>query len=523
MKKLLLWTKRIILVLVLLIFSLAVSGGVYQYVGTAIDATKHPPLGRLIDVGGYQLHMHCMGEGGPTVVLDSGLGCNCLEWALVQPEIAKWSKVCSYDRAGYGWSDESPYPRTCEQIVEELHALLHQANIQPPFVLVGHSFGGLNVQSYAKRYPNEVVGLVLVDSAHEQCMERLPKAPELNWVEKALFSPRLGILATQLGVRRLMMQFSEDKQGLQMIPEPTRDMILATQNSTKQVSAASNEYSNFQINLQQQGSIRPSFGNLPLTVIAAGNAPNTDGMPEDRVQYFQQFLPAWKLLQQDLVTRSSNGKLITAEHSDHMIPFHQPEIIVEAVRQMIDDCKLESKAENEVKLDVVYIAQNDKKSCATTSVAMAISYYEQLKDAPLNKDKVWNISGTDEAMIKQYGNDMDGLKRIADHYGYKSKYLEYMEVSDVERFLSDGIPVMLNILFSKQSSVTHAILVVGYNKNRRIFYINDPANDQNKIVEYSDLESRWSAHLSSPRGMSHRSGFIVYPKNIIPAAHAAGR
>jgi uncharacterized protein YvpB len=168
---------------------------------------------------------------------------------------------------------------------------------------------------------------------------------------------------------------------------------------------------------------------------------------------------------------------------------------------------------NEVRLDVVYIAQNDKNSCATTSVAMVISYYERLKDDPLNKDTVWNISGSDESMIKRYGNDMDGLKRIADHYGYKSKYLEYMELSDVEQFLSKGTPVTLNILFNKQASATHAILVIGYNKNRRIFYINDPSNEQNKILEYSDLESRWSAHLTSPRGMSYRSGFIVYPKN----------
>ncbi len=321
-----------------LVTLICATGAVYQWISTKLDEKRYPPPGQLVDMDGYKLHIHCMGDGTPTVVLDAGLGCDSLEWALVQPEIAQFAKVCSYDRAGYGWSEESPYPRTSEQIVEELHALLSRSNIRPPFILVGHSFGGLNVQLYAKRYPNEVFGLVLVDSAHEKSIEWLPPDPKQSWLEKMLCSPRIWIFASQLGVYRLLVHSSGSEQALN-IPETTRNAILAHQSTTKQARASFQENFNFPDNLQQLKKAQLSFGSLPLTVIAAGQAPNTDGMPDAWVQYFQKFLPAWRLLQQDLATRSSNGNLIIAENSDHMIPLHQPEIIVEAVKRMIENNK----------------------------------------------------------------------------------------------------------------------------------------------------------------------------------------
>lgn len=163
-----------------------------------------------------------------------------------------------------------------------------------------------------------------------------------------------------------------------------------------------------------------------------------------------------------------------------------------------------------ISMDVVYISQNDDKSCATTSVAMALSYYENLKDAPLDKETVWNISGSDGNTVRQNGNDMEGLKRIAIHYGYESEYIENMDISNIELLLYKGIPVMLNI--TTISPATHAILVTGYDKSKRILYINDPSDRQRRILEYSDLEARWLASLSAPKGMSHRSGFVIYPK-----------
>lgn len=119
--------KRIGLAFACLITTLLISGASYQYVYTKLDERAFPPLGKLIDIGGYRLHINCSGQGTSTVILDSGLGFNSLDWTLVQLEIAKFTRVCSYDRAGNGWSDASPIAKTSQNIVDELHTLLKNA------------------------------------------------------------------------------------------------------------------------------------------------------------------------------------------------------------------------------------------------------------------------------------------------------------------------------------------------------------------------------------------------------------
>src|ERR687898_437066 len=152
-----------------LVLVLLLAGVVFQFVSTKIDERRYPALGEMVDVDGYSLHLNCTGEAGgaPTVVMDSGLGGTVLDWQLVQPELAKSMRVCTYDRAGMGWSDPGPQPRTSQQIAGELHTLLGNAGVRGPYVLVGHSFGGTNMQVYASQYPDEVAGMVLVDSALE--------------------------------------------------------------------------------------------------------------------------------------------------------------------------------------------------------------------------------------------------------------------------------------------------------------------------------------------------------------------
>src|SRR5713226_519244 len=151
---------RVLLVLVILLVLLAAAGLLYQGIASGVDASRYPAPGKLIDVGGYRLHINCTGTGSPTVILDAGLGGTSLDWSKVQPAVAHFTRVCSYDRAGYGWSDTGPGPRTSQQIVKELHLLLMHAQISGPYILVGHSLGGLNMRLYAYRYPGEVAGMV---------------------------------------------------------------------------------------------------------------------------------------------------------------------------------------------------------------------------------------------------------------------------------------------------------------------------------------------------------------------------
>jgi len=159
-------------------------------------AEKFPPPGRLIDIGGYRLHLHCLGTGEPTVVLEAGLNEFSVVWMQVQIAAAKFSRTCAYDRAGFGWSERGLLPRTGRNMVSELYALLRRAGIAGPLVLVGHSFGGLLVREYAEAHPDEVVGLVLVDAAHEDYLERIPELtrgvrqaasefPRLAWIARA--------------------------------------------------------------------------------------------------------------------------------------------------------------------------------------------------------------------------------------------------------------------------------------------------------------------------------------------------
>jgi pimeloyl-ACP methyl ester carboxylesterase len=164
---------------------LLASSAVYQAVGTARDRRRFPPPGRLVRVNNRLMHIHVTGEGTPTVVFESGMGASCLSWALVQPQVAQFTRAVSYDRAGHGWGDSAREPRTAPQIAQELHKLLEATGVPGPFVLVGHSFGGYVNRAFAHLYRNEVVGMVLVDSLHPAEWEN-PTPEQLRMIEVAL-------------------------------------------------------------------------------------------------------------------------------------------------------------------------------------------------------------------------------------------------------------------------------------------------------------------------------------------------
>ena len=156
--------KRALIRATIFILVLAIAGTVYQTAATEADRKNYPPPGVLVNVDGYKMHIHCMGEGSPTIILDHVGGGSSVDWALIQPDLAEHTRVCAYDRAGFGWSEFSPAPRTLEQQVHELHELLQGANEQGPYILVGHSYGARVGRVYAATYPEEVAGMVLMDA-----------------------------------------------------------------------------------------------------------------------------------------------------------------------------------------------------------------------------------------------------------------------------------------------------------------------------------------------------------------------
>jgi pimeloyl-ACP methyl ester carboxylesterase len=178
-------------------------GASYEALMAAGDTQRYPPPGRLVDIGGRRLHLHCVGWGGPTIVFESGHAGTSIDWTLVQQQLAGEARVCAYERAGLGWSDPGPLPRTPERIVDDLHALLTAAGEPAPYVLVGHSLGGRYVRLFAETYPQDVAGVVLVDARSEHHDQAL--SPEARAALEANNEPGAAMdWMRRLGVMRLI-------------------------------------------------------------------------------------------------------------------------------------------------------------------------------------------------------------------------------------------------------------------------------------------------------------------------------
>lgn len=141
-------------------------------------------FGKLVDIGGRKLHIHCAGNGSPTVIVENGGAVFSFDWELVQPQVALFTRICTYDRAGYAWSDPGPELNTFDQATHDLHLLLRNAGVPGPYVLVGHSLGGMLVRFYQSKYPKDVIGMVLVDSSHEESLQqvgpKIVRIPEIT-------------------------------------------------------------------------------------------------------------------------------------------------------------------------------------------------------------------------------------------------------------------------------------------------------------------------------------------------------
>lgn len=280
-----------------------------------------PPPGELVDLGGYRLHINCEGYGSPTVILDAGLGDWSTHWTAVQSLLKEDTRVCSYDRAGYGWSDLGPRPRDSQRIVTELHSLLEKAVIEPPYLLVGHSFGGLNMRLFASTYSQEVAGLVLVEASHPA---------SLPYQRNEEGTAPAGTPSNQL----MVAHYVEREEETTFPPEAQpamHDNLLRT----KSLMTSRGEYRALGSSVQELLKA-PPLGDLPLTVMSRGKRQWPAGTAGDSKE------EAWQNQQKELARLSRLSHSVVAPKSGHHIHLDEPDLVADVVRDMITAERRES-------------------------------------------------------------------------------------------------------------------------------------------------------------------------------------
>lgn len=292
--------------------------------------------GRLIDLDGYRLHLDCEGEGSPTVVLEAAIWDFGLTWAKVQPEVAAFTRCCSYDRAGLGRSERGSRPRTADAMVEDLRELLESAGIPAPYVLVAQSFGGLISRLFAHRHPDEVAGMVMVDAAHEDQLRRFPESVRAAW------GP---ISEMQIGALRAARDaiaagtFDPATAPVPDLPPEPADLYrtLLTQD-TRTIDTQIEEHEALE---RSQAVVRDeevtSLGDLPLIVLSHAVPPPPfppalGVTPEDHERYEE----VWQELQEEIAGLSTRGERRIAEGAGHMIHHDRPDLVVRAIRDVVE-------------------------------------------------------------------------------------------------------------------------------------------------------------------------------------------
>jgi pimeloyl-ACP methyl ester carboxylesterase len=283
----------------------ALCAATYQSLATRRELAVTPPPGDLVDIGGYRLHLWCTGAGAPVVILDAGLAGTSADWGFVQPDVARFARVCSYDRAGMGYSDPGPSPRTARRSANELRQLLERRGIAGPVVLVGESIAGFDVRLFASDHPKQAAGLVLVDASHEDDAHDVPTM--------ARFVP---LLSTIGALRLLGVSFG---QPIASLAPSVRRYARATMFRASGYQAAADEIMHIRETISE---VRSSRRRLDIPVLVVTGARGAD--------------ENWRRLQQDQASLSERGCLITAQQSGHVVAIDQPQVVVDAIRNIVE-------------------------------------------------------------------------------------------------------------------------------------------------------------------------------------------
>jgi pimeloyl-ACP methyl ester carboxylesterase len=319
----------------------AALGRVYQALGTRRDGRVYPPPGRFVDLGSHRLHLLEAGRGSPTILLEAGLMSTVLSWSDLQRDLAGSFRVVSYDRAGLGWSELGPMPRTADRIVDELHSLLERAAISPPYVLVGHSFGGLTMPLFAARFPDEVAGMVLVDpvapaewnppSEHDLKLTRIGA----KVCRRAAILARVGMIRfvaflLTTGVKklagylvRLISRGTPAESGsvsspwFSALPANERAMAAVFWVQPKFALTIASQLENLPISAASVGQFA-NFSEKPVVILSARTA------PEHR-----------RLEHASMAGRLPQGEHVLAGNSNHWIMQEDPDLVIRAIEKVI--------------------------------------------------------------------------------------------------------------------------------------------------------------------------------------------
>jgi pimeloyl-ACP methyl ester carboxylesterase len=319
----------------------ATLGVVYQALGTRRDGRVYPPPGRLVDLGSHRLHLLDSGHGSPTILLEAGLMSTVLSWSELQRDLAGSFRVVSYDRAGLGWSDLGPMPRTADRIVDELHALLARAAIAPPYVLVGHSFGGLTMPLFAARFPDEVAGMVLVDpvapaewnppSEHDLKLTRVGA----RVCRRAAFLARIGLIRfvaflLTTGVKklagylvRLISRGTPAESGsvsspwFSALPANERAMTSIFWVQPKFALTIASQLESLPVSAASVGQF-VNFSDKPVVILSASTAPE-----RRRAEHAA------------MAERLPQGEHILAGKSNHWIMQEDPDLVIRAIERVV--------------------------------------------------------------------------------------------------------------------------------------------------------------------------------------------
>jgi pimeloyl-ACP methyl ester carboxylesterase len=306
-----------------------------------------PPAGVLVDIGGQRLHVNCAGRGSPTVILESGTGDVSVIWALVQPEVAKFTRVCSYDRGGYAWSDPGNRPRTFAQLALELRTALQRLNVDPPYVLVGQSYGGLVIRGFVARYPRDVAGMVLVDAVHEDQQVVYGGQPHrIRESAKGRPSPipriargpappaAVDSAPSSTPEKPLEAPFDRLPLPAQRVWRWAESQPQLQDSQSAELDWSPEEHARMHA---ERLSNRATLGDLPLAVLAR----TTGGYPAGMSVTPEALEKERRELQADLALLSRRGKLVFAEHAGHNLHLEDPGLVVRSIEEIVKQVREE--------------------------------------------------------------------------------------------------------------------------------------------------------------------------------------